>query len=286
MTVDVGRRSTLGHWAGRAFLSVGRALYLGPAGDTTPHAHHAIQVTIGLDTPVRLRRGREDWREYDGAIVAPDTPHQLDGGWGNLALFYVEPESADGRRWLAPAGEIRTLPSGSVSAVRALARKLASRPLGGENASRIPADLLECLRLGPDPVAPSDQRVVNAVRKLRATSSARGSMGEIARAVGLSPRRRRHLFRRERGMSAQSYRLWVRINQACAALAGGASISAAAMDAGFSDAAHFTRTFRRTFGLAPSQIAGALTLSATTARAPRTRITPWPAPSFVDTELM
>lgn len=262
MTVHAGRRRTLGRWEGRVFLSVGRALYLGPAGDTTPHAHHAIQVSIGLDTPFRMRRGREEWREYDGTIVAPDTPHQLDGGWGNLALFYVEPESDDGHRWLAPKGEIRTLPSGSVSAVRALARTLARRPVGGENASRIPVDFLESLGLGFDLVTPSDHRVVNAVRKLRGTSSGQDSMGEIARAVGLSPSRLRHLFRREMGISAQSYRSWVRIYQACAALAGGSSLSAASVGAGFSDAAHFTRTFRRTFGLAPSQIDGALTLTA------------------------
>ncbi len=61
-------------------------------------------------------------------------------------------------------------------------------------------------------------------------------------------------------MSAQSYVMWLRIYAACVALARGASLSDAAYQAGFSDAAHFTRTFRRTFGLAPSQLAGRLTL--------------------------
>jgi AraC-like DNA-binding protein len=263
MTTHVGRRSTLGHWKGRVFLSLGRALYLGPAGDTTPHAHHALQVSIGLDAPVRLRRAGEDWREHDGAIVAPDVPHQLDGGWGDLALFYVEPESADGRRWLqTPEGEIRTMASDNVSAVRAKARQLASRPLSAENAGRVYTDLFDSLGLGLDPGAPSDQRVVQAVRKLRASPGARGSMTDLARAVGLSPSRLRHVFRHEMGMSAQSYVVWLRIYEACAALVRGASLSTAAVDAGFSDAAHFTRTFRRAFGLAPSQIAGALTLTA------------------------
>ncbi|HEB91668.1 MAG TPA: helix-turn-helix domain-containing protein, partial [Deltaproteobacteria bacterium] len=38
------------------------------------------------------------------------------------------------------------------------------------------------------------------------------------------------------------------------------SLSEAAHHAGFSDASHFTRPFRKTFGLAPSQIADRLTL--------------------------
>jgi AraC-like DNA-binding protein len=64
------------------------------------------------------------------------------------------------------------------------------------------------------------------------------------------------------GMSAQSYVVWLRIYEACSALAEGASLSGAAAHAGFADTAHFTRTFRRTFGLAPSQIAHALRLTA------------------------
>ncbi len=68
------------------------------------------------------------------------------------------------------------------------------------------------------------------------------------------------MTRHKIGMSAQSYIVWLRIYDACATLAQGASLSDAAYQAGFSDAAHFTRTFRRTFGLAPSQLAGHLAL--------------------------
>ena len=87
-------------------------------------------------------------------------------------------------------------------------------------------------------------------------------MKDLAIAVGLSPSRLRHLFRLQVGMSAQSYQVWLRLGEACALLAGGVSLSAAAVGAGFSDAAHLSRTFRRTFGLAPSQIIGALAFAA------------------------
>ena len=100
MTAHVSRRGALGPWEGRALLSVGYALYLGPAGDTTPHAHHALQVSVGLDAPFRLRQGTGRWREYEAAIVPADVPHQLDGGWTDLLLLYLEPESAEGHPWL------------------------------------------------------------------------------------------------------------------------------------------------------------------------------------------
>ena len=61
-------------------------------------------------------------------------------------------------------------------------------------------------------------------------------------------------------MSTQSYIVWLRLYEACSAVARGVPFSAAALQAGFSDAPHFTRTFRRTFGLAPSQVIGRIEL--------------------------
>ncbi len=66
-------------------------------------------------------------------------------------------------------------------------------------------------------------------------------------------------------MSFRGYVLWLRIYDTLSALGSGASLTDAALAAGFSDAAHFSRTFRRVFGLAPSQLSGAVSLM--TARA-------------------
>lgn len=241
-------------------MSVGRALYLGPAGDTTAHAHHAVQVAIALDMPFRLRHGGEEFREWEGVVVAPDVPHQLDGGWGDLVLFYAEPESPDGRRWLGTHGDpVRPLSASTISAARNAAKRVAIQAASPASFQVVYAELMESVGLAPELAATTDRRVVRAVRDLRKNLGRRTAMSELAAAVGLSPSRFRHVFRREVGMSAQSYIVWLRINEACAALARGESLSDAAYQGGFSDAAHFTRTFRRTFGLAPSQLAGRLT---------------------------
>jgi AraC-like DNA-binding protein len=110
-----------------------------------------------------------------------------------------------------------------------------------------------------------DTRVAHAVKILREHPVTRRSLGELAKAVGLSQSRMRHLFSEELGMSFRGYVLWLRIYDALSALGNGASLTDAALSAGFSDAAHFSRTFRRVFGLAPSQLSGAVSLM--TARA-------------------
>jgi len=53
-------------------------------------------------------------------------------------------------------------------------------------------------------------------------------------------------------LSVRQYILWSRIQRATQAVVGGMSLTDAAMEAGFSDSAHFSKSFRATFGLAPS----------------------------------
>jgi AraC-like DNA-binding protein len=61
-------------------------------------------------------------------------------------------------------------------------------------------------------------------------------------------------------MSCRAYLLWSRLDAALGELARGASLTQAAHAAGFADAAHLTRTFRRMVGIVPSSIARSVTL--------------------------
>jgi AraC-like DNA-binding protein len=80
------------------------------------------------------------------------------------------------------------------------------------------------------------------------------SLDGVAASVGLSPSRFMHLFTTSVGVPLRPYVLWLRLQRAAGELARGASIAGAAHAAGFSDAAHFTRTFRRMIGATPRQV--------------------------------
>ena len=74
-------------WPGRFFVDVGRALYIGPAFDTSLHAHHAIQVCVGLNGSFRLRcRTRAPWKRYAGVVIGADQPHELAAGGQPVSL--------------------------------------------------------------------------------------------------------------------------------------------------------------------------------------------------------
>ena len=79
-------------------------------------------------------------------------------------------------------------------------------------------------------------------------------MDTVAANVRLSPSRFLHLFTTSVGVPLRPYVLWLRLQCGARELARGRSVADAACAAGFSDAAHFTRTFRRMLRATPRQV--------------------------------
>ena len=63
------------------------------------------------------------------------------------------------------------------------------------------------------------------------------------------------LFTQQVGMPLRKYLLWRRLLFGIRRLGNGASVTSAAVEAGFADGAHFSRVFRATFGCKPSSLA-------------------------------
>jgi AraC-like DNA-binding protein len=104
-------------------------------------------------------------------------------------------------------------------------------------------------------VTAADRRVRRVLDELRADLGA--TPGELAARVGLSGSRLRHLLREHLGVPLVRLRWWFQMRRAARVIERGGDLSRAAHEAGFSDSAHFTRTFRRMFGFAPSRLLGA-----------------------------
>ena len=78
------------------------------------------------------------------------------------------------------------------------------------------------------------------------------TLAALAKVVGRSPSRLAHRFSETLGLPLRRYVLWCRLRAAAEAAMRGASLTDAAHAAGFADSAHLSRTFRTTFGIAPS----------------------------------
>jgi AraC-like DNA-binding protein len=102
---------------------------------------------------------------------------------------------------------------------------------------------------------PLHPRVRRVLRHLRALPpDADVSLDALAEVAGLSPGRLMHAFTESVGIPLRPYLAWLRLQRAAGEVVTGASLSAAAASAGFSDAAHMSRTFRRMLGMSPSML--------------------------------
>lgn len=241
---------------GRLYLWSGRALFFGTSVDTASHQHHAVQLSIGLDGPFRLRFSDKSWREYYAVLINSDQAHQLNSLGAPMANLYVAPESEHGRRLSAG---LKASASGELAVPAAACliqqlRILWSQGLSCQRAFNLTNHLLYTLTgftLGGRPL---DPRVARAFKILNALPEPRLLAKELAARVGLSAGRFAHLFREQTGLPVRRYLLWLRLLRAINQLSRIVSLTDAAHEAGFADSAHLTRTFRRMFGITPSEI--------------------------------
>ena len=218
-------------------------------GDADFHSHHAIQLTFCLSGALALT-GEGEAIGGKAIAVAADTRHRFEAH-GLLAFIFVEPESRAGRA----LGE-RLFGSSAVAALDAARLAHVLEPLAGTfELGLMPEDLLAAGRsvvealapLGPAPLPdPRIRRIID-----RAISAPDQPLDATAAAAGvyLSPSRLRHLFVEQTGLAFKTYMLWLRMVRALHVYAEGGTLTEAAHAAGFSDSAHFSRIFKRTFGL-------------------------------------
>jgi AraC-like DNA-binding protein len=179
----------------------------------------------------------------DIVIIRPGVEHHIVCGEGGFSAMYL-----DGARWLSPS---------------ALAERLEGRlgelVLAG---MRLDSDAQRELRERLNHGQGRPPRGVSAVlAHLAADPMARMSQAELAKRLGLERTQALRLFKASTGTTFRQFKRWTGLQHAARLIVAGALVRSAAMDAGFADTAHLTRTFKQSFGLTPSQaIAGSPTI--------------------------
>jgi len=114
----------------------------------------------------------------------------------------------------------------------------------------------EASRLRRHETASSHRRLAEDAQELiAATVDENLSLEAIATRLGSSPFHLARVFRRETGFSLHDYRKQLRLRLALGQLPdSGGTLSALALGLGFASHSHFTDTFRREFGVAPSVV--------------------------------
>ncbi|UQA54917.1 helix-turn-helix transcriptional regulator [Polyangium aurulentum] len=243
-------------WRGRLFMGRDRLVYAGPVGSTQPHAHHAFQVVLALEQTMLLGPGGEEPAPVSLAIIPPDAPHAIHVPCPFVLLVFIDPDGAAGRR-LRELGVPHTPAAAWRQIAEARLLDLAlCEPQTWAEADSLAAEIVERLAPGaarPRPMHPAITRVLRCLPDLL---DGPVRLEELAALAGISAGRLSHLFTETVGIPLRPYVRWLRLQRAAQSLERGASITATAHAAGFADAAHLNRVFRRMFGIAPSDIVG------------------------------
>jgi AraC family transcriptional regulator len=181
-------------------------------------------------------------------VGLPDRSGPLD-----VRTFVLSRLAARHLRLCLCANERRSGPEGDDRA----AREALYEVLHGAVRSASPA------RPGPSPARPSTLRarreLVEATKEALTRRMAEGaSLDHVARTLHTSPYHLARLFRSATGFSVHRYLTHLRLRTGLDRLQDGHSsdgIGRVGLDVGYRTPSHFTASFRRTFGLAPSRLA-------------------------------
>jgi AraC family transcriptional regulator len=246
----------LGH--GQINFWRGGSLWIGLAQMSADvHAHHAIQIAIGLKGGVRFKSPHAaQWTDYSAALVPPDVPHAFDATGNVVANIFCEPESLTGRKLLErfPAREVIAIPQRDADAAAARLRDSYAAAEPDKALNTVARGVLTLLADAGEPNAPADPRVLAAIATIEQRMNRPITLAEIAASVHLSPGRFRHLFAAETGVPFRAYVLWLRLQAAIEQTRAGATWTDAAYAASFADSAHLSRTFKRMFGVVPASL--------------------------------
>jgi transcriptional regulator GlxA family with amidase domain len=213
-----------------------------------------MHLVLGLDGPLRVRARKGPWREMAGVLTAPDVPHAIDAAEREVLLVFLDPESEAGAALRASLdGPLRAL---SAKERDALARDVDPVRLMQAEGAAWTQRAVEVLGARTPPsqrvVHPRVRKLLRLLRDLPPDGDT--SLPALAAQVQLSPGRLMHAFTESIGLPLRPYLAWLRLQRAAAAIVSGVPLGEAAHAAGFSDAAHMTRTFRRMLGLTPSTL--------------------------------
>ncbi len=239
------------------YLSKGRILLVGNALDNGDHSHHALQITLTLeDRPFIIRHiGGEDSTAC--SLIKPNYMHQIDvtDTWRLLILIDAETEAAKQieERYLQE-NSIATPSLDDIDYCRQRMQHFAHEAQSVTETEAAINDVVARFAGSiPEPTE-KDPRVTKVIQAIHQARGGEVNAEQLAEVACLSRDRLSHLFKQEVGIPIKSYILWYKLCQTGFKVVRGMTVSDAAAEAGFADAAHYSRTFRKMFGMTPSQI--------------------------------
>jgi AraC-like DNA-binding protein len=223
----------------------------GPGDASGAHRHHNLHLVLARAGSIRVQVG-DHVHDAAGVLTRADVEHAIDAAGREVVILFVEPESVPGASLLTRFTEPAALFDGDTR--DALLAELPAKP-GSADLDAWAHATLATLTDGAwtrPRMHPLVRRLLTELRDEPLEHE--HTLEQLAERIGLSPSRLMHVFTESVGIPIRPYLRWLRTQRAATAIVTGVPLATAAIEAGFSDAAHMSRTFKQMFGLTPSAL--------------------------------
>lgn len=237
----------------RFYLFNGTFAYFGKSIDTDFHSHHALQVCLSLTCPFIIETDKEQGKHIF-FIIDSDVKHRFDGQDGWHLILLMDPEHALADAIKQQAGKVKST-TPDQTGLNFLIEDIVDLMLENYDCEMVIYSLDNLLAALSGTVVntrKTDERIQKIFTYIAGLEEKKTSLVDLAQLVNLSESRLSHIFKDQVGIPVRRFLLWARLMATLKSIIHTRSLTEAAMNAGFADSAHFTRTFRRMFGVIPS----------------------------------
>jgi AraC-like DNA-binding protein len=205
------------------------------ASELAPHRNPVTCILAGLDRPLTVRT-HADKIAGELVVIRPGIEHWVEIHGRAKVLYFDGLAFPMSSELAAPVP--RTL---STLAIDALSSSTGAQQELRAKLSRVSGASVHC------PVAMA--RVIDVMARDPMT---RMTQAELAERLRLGRTQALRAFKAATGMTFRAFKRWTALCAATHDIAAGELVRTAALDAGFADTAHFTRSFRTAFGTTPT----------------------------------
>lgn len=219
-----------------------------------PHRHDWAQLIYAAAGVMRVRSGGTMWIIPPArAVWAPAGVEHEIHALGDFAMrtLYFDPALAAGLPGECYAVDVSPLLRELILEIVAIGM-IGEDDAPGMRLARVAVDRLAQERSLPlELPLPSDPRAVRVADRLRDEPSCDLEIARLAKEAGASVRTMQRLFLTETGLRFAEWRQRLRLMHGASRLGLGASVTEAALDAGYASPSAFTVAYRKHFGASP-----------------------------------
>jgi len=220
------------------------------------HTHPWAQLVYAASGTMRVATPDATWlTPPTRAIwVAGGTPHEIEmRGTVAMRTLYLALAGEDPRLAGCRAIEVAPLLRELILYIVRLGMLEADNP-GHSRMEGLLVDLLAAAETAPlELPLPRDPRARRMAERILAAPGDDVALAELAADAGASLRTLQRLFQAETRLPLETWRARARMQQAVVSLSNGASVTTAALDAGYQSPSAFIAAFKRTFGVTPAR---------------------------------